>query len=110
MENSARSASKWYHYPLAFLAGMFLTNFVPHFVNGISGDPFPSPFSDPPGKGLSSPLTNVIWALTNLVVGYLLFRTSRINSKTWGKLIIFFAGMVFISVMLSMEFAKKASS
>ena len=39
---------KWYHYVTAFFAGMFLANAVPHFVNGVSGNPFPSPFADPP--------------------------------------------------------------
>jgi len=27
---------KWYHYIAAFFAGGFLTNAVPHLVNGIS--------------------------------------------------------------------------
>ena len=35
---------KWYHYLAAFFAGFFLANAVPHFVHGVSGDPFPSPF------------------------------------------------------------------
>ena len=51
-----------------------LANAVPHFVHGISGDRFPTPFAHPPGKGLSSATVNVIWALLNLVVGYFLFR------------------------------------
>jgi hypothetical protein len=42
-----------------FFAGAFLANFVPHFVHGISGDRFPTPFANPPGKGLSSPTLNV---------------------------------------------------
>ena len=53
----------WLHYIACFFAGMFLTNVVPHFVHGISGDRFPTPFAHPPGKGLSSPLVNVLWAL-----------------------------------------------
>lgn len=53
----------WYHYPSSFGAGMFLANFFPHFIKGITGDPFPTPFSNPPGKGLSSPLTNILWSL-----------------------------------------------
>ena len=64
----------WYSYLAAFFAGAFLANAVPHFVHGISGDPFPSPFAKPPGKGLSSPTVNVLWALFNLIAGTLLFR------------------------------------
>ncbi len=45
----------WYHYLACFFAGAFLANAVPHFVQGISGERFPSPFATPPGKGLSSP-------------------------------------------------------
>jgi hypothetical protein len=48
----------------SFFAGMFLANAIPHFVNGVSGDRFPTPFANPPGKGLSSPTVNVAWALT----------------------------------------------
>jgi hypothetical protein len=98
---------KWYHYIMVFLAAAFLANFVPHFVNGISGIPFPSPFSNPPGRGLSSPLTNVIWAFINFIAGYLLLRFSRMNSKNILALIIFFLGMVIMSIQLSLTFADK---
>ena len=70
----------WYHYIACFFAGMFLANVVPHFVHGISGDRFPTPFAHPPGKGLSSPTVNVLWALLNLVVGYILFRVGKVSS------------------------------
>ena len=40
----------WYNYIACFFAGIFLANFVPHFVHGISGDRFPTPFAHPPGK------------------------------------------------------------
>ena len=36
---------KWYHYVATFFAGVFLANTIPHFVNGISGNLFPSPFA-----------------------------------------------------------------
>ena len=99
---------KWYHYIAGFFAGGFLTNAIPHFVNGISGNAFPSPFANPPGQGLSSPLTNVLWALFNLLVGYLLFRGSKINSKTKMGLVVFFVGMILISIMSSIVFMDKA--
>jgi hypothetical protein len=99
---------KWYHYIAAFFAGAFLTNVVPHFVNGISGNPFPTPFADPPGKGLSSPLTNVLWALFNLIIGYLLLRVSKMNSRNKPAVIIFFAGIAAISIMASIAFLDKA--
>ncbi len=61
---------KWYHYIACFFAGMFLANAVPHFVMGVTSVPFPTPFADPPGKGLSSPAINVLWGMFNLVVGW----------------------------------------
>jgi hypothetical protein len=96
---------KWYHYIACFFAGMFIANMVPHFIQGISGLAFPTPFSNPPGKGLSSPTVNVLWGLFNLIVGYVLFRAGKIsNSKIW-SVIIFFAGILLMSVMLSHGFA-----
>lgn len=97
----------WYHYLACFFAGMFLANVVPHFVHGISGDRFPTPFARPPGKGLSSPMVNVVWALFNLVVGYVLFRAGKVGSGGDLGLVVFFAGIVAISVMSSVRFAEK---
>src|ERR1035437_10215080 len=99
---------KWYHYIAGFFAGAFLTNAVPHFVNGISGNAFPTPFANPPGQGLSSPLTNVLWAIFNLLAGYILFRVSRLNSKSKLGLFLFFLGIVLISILSSITFMDKA--
>ncbi len=100
---------KWYHYVAAFFAGMFLANAVPHFVNGISGNPFPTPFADPPGQGLSAPIVNIIWGLFNITVGYLLFRYSKISHRNKLALVIFFLGIITISVMLSIAFSDKVT-
>jgi len=97
----------WYNYIACFFAGMFLANVAPHFVHGISGDRFPTPFAHPPGKGLSSPTINVIWALVNLVVGYILFRVGKVSRGDDSALVIFFAGIAAMSTMLSVRFAKK---
>lgn len=109
MENSETTtvSIKWYHYLAAFFAGFFLANVVPHFIHGISGDAFPTPFANPPGKGLSPPLVNTLWALFNLVVGYILLRVSKVSPKNKGLLITFFAGILLISIMLSIAFADK---
>ena len=98
---------KWYHYVACYFAGLFLANTIPHFVHGVSGDPFPSPFANPPGKGLSSPLVNVLWGLANLVVGYVLARIGRVFKSNVIALIIFFAGVALISIQLAVVFAGK---
>jgi hypothetical protein len=90
-----------------FFAGMFLANTVPHFVHGISGDRFPTLFAHPPGKGLSSPTVNVVWALFNLVIGYILFRVGKVATGDNSALVAFFAGIVAMSTILSVRFAQK---
>ena len=97
----------WYDYIACFFAGMFLTNAVPHFVHGVSGDRFPTPFAHPPGKGLSSPTVNVVWALFNLAVGYILFRVGKVSTGDYAVLVIFFAGVALLSTMSSVRFAEK---
>ena len=97
----------WYHYIACFFAGMFLANAVPHFVHGISGDRFPTPFAHPRGRGLSSPTVNVAWALANLMAGTILFRVGKIWSGDNLALVIFFAGIAAISTILSVRFKKK---
>lgn len=97
----------WYQYVACFFAGAFLANVVPHFVHGISGDRFPTPFANPPGKGLSSPTVNVVWALANLVIGYLLFRAGEVMGGGNLSLAVFFAGIAAISIPMSVRFAKK---
>lgn len=99
---------QWYLYVASFFAGVFLANAVPHFVQGISGNKFPSPFSKPPGKGLSSPTVNVIWALFNVLVGYVLLWVGQVHlSGNIPSLIVFFIGAAAMSIMLSINFQKK---
>lgn len=62
----------WNHYLAYFFGGAFLTNAIPHFVSGVMGRPFQSPFATPRGEGLSSSTTNVVWGAANLVVAYFL--------------------------------------
>ena len=97
----------WYNYVACFFAGAFLSNVVPHFVHGISGDRFPTPFAKPPGRGLSSPTVNVVWSWLNLVVGYVLLRAGRVSSENYATLIVLLAGIIFISTVLSFRFRQK---
>jgi hypothetical protein len=63
---------QWSHYISYFFAGAFLTNALPHFISGVMGRPFQTPFAKPPGEGLSSSTVNVLWGVFNFVVGYVL--------------------------------------
>ncbi|WP_184547103.1 hypothetical protein [Mucilaginibacter sp. FT3.2] len=98
---------EWYQYLSAFFAGAFFANTIPHFVHGISGNKFPTPFAKPPGVGLSSSTINVIWALFNLVVTYLLFMASKLDNAHPLLLLVFFAGIAAMAIMLSIRFKSK---
>ena len=97
----------WYFYLLEFLAGAFLANGVPHFVQGVSGNPFQSPFASPPGVGESSPLSNALWGFGNLVLGALLLHYFWPQGDTpvvgW---IVVGLGALVMSVQLSVHFGK----
>jgi hypothetical protein len=90
-----------------FAAGLFLTNGVPHFIYGISGRRFQSPFASPPGVGESPPLVNVLWGMANLVVGYLLIAGvgDFHNGLTFDAL-AFGLGAASIAVVLSWHFGR----
>lgn len=64
----------WYNYLAHFIAGAFLANGIPHFVQGICGNKFQTPFASPPGVGESSALINVVWGWFNFLVGGVLLR------------------------------------
>jgi hypothetical protein len=55
-----------------FFAAVFLVNGIPHFVHGVSGESFQSPFASPPGVGVSSSMVNVLWGSFNFIVGNIL--------------------------------------
>jgi hypothetical protein len=64
----------WYDYLAHFFAGAFIANGVPHFVQGICGNKFQTPFASPRGVGESSAIVNVIWGFFNFTVGGVLLR------------------------------------
>jgi hypothetical protein len=97
----------WQFYLCAFFAGVFLTNAIPHFVQGVSGNKFPTPFAKPPGKGLSSALVNVVWGLLNAIIGTFLFIHSAIKAETTWLWVTFFVGAALIAIPISGHFSKK---
>src|SRR5580692_12741484 len=98
---------RWYHYVAYFFGGAFLANAVPHFVSGVSGRPFQSPFASPPGEGLSSSTVNVLWGLLNLVVGYLLVcRVGHFGLRQTPHVVAFGVGILAISVMAARGFGR----
>ncbi|MFY0254565.1 hypothetical protein ACDQ55_11480 [Chitinophaga sp. 30R24] len=98
---------EWQQLLADFFAGIFLANAVPHFVHGISGNKFPTVFSKPRGVGLSSPTTNVLWALFNLMIGYVLAKRGHVSSEEPATIVTLFIGIAAISLLLSKRFQKK---
>ena len=98
---------RWNHALAYFFGGAFLANTIPHFVSGVSGHPFQSPFAHPPGEGLSSATVNVVWGFANLVVAYLLLvRVGRYDLRNWAHVGITFVGILVMSVMLAHAFGR----
>ena len=97
----------WLHTIAYFFAGIFLTNGVPHFVSGLMGRPFQTPFGKPPGKGLSSSTTNVAWGFFNFAVGYVLaFKVGNFDLHTTDKVVALGTGVLLIGVFSARTFGR----
>jgi hypothetical protein len=98
---------RWYHYVAYFFAGSFLANAIPHFVSGVTGHPFQSPFASPPGEGLSSATINVAWGFLNLAVGYVLVcRVGSFQLRQTRHVVVLGLGILLMGIMLSRAFGK----
>ncbi len=90
-----------------FFGGIFLTNAIPHFVSGLMGRPFQSPFAKPPGKGLSSATVNVLWGFFNALVGYLLVAHAGVfHPRATSHIIAFGLGALLISIFSARHFGQ----
>jgi hypothetical protein len=98
---------KWYHYLAYFFGGAFLANAVPHFMMGVTGHPFQSPFASPPGEGLSSALINVLWGFFNVVVGYvLLARVGNFELRKTVHFVVAGLGALIMGILLAHSFGR----
>ena len=98
---------EWYAYLAYFFAGAFLANGVPHFVSGITGKRFQSPFASPPGVGESSPVVNVIWGLVNFFAGYaLIFGVNEFCLGFTREVLMVAIGAVVAAVFLAGYFGR----
>jgi len=96
---------RWYHCVAYFFGGAFMANAVPHFVSGVTGHPFQSPFASPPGQGLSTSTTNVLWGLLNLAVAYvLLSRVGTFDMRKTTHAVVFGVGVLIMSLLASRHF------
>lgn len=97
----------WLVYTSYFFGGVFLANGVPHFVSGMMGRPFQSPFAKPSGKGLSSSTVNVLWGLVNFVLAYLLIaRVGYFDLHAMDHIVPVGVGVLLISVISARLFGR----
>ena len=95
----------WIAYIAHFIAAAFLTNGVPHFVNGVCGRSFRFPFA-PPAK-TASPTANVIWGWANFFIAFLLFANiGPLYIGTPGDTIFVAAGALVTGVVLARIFER----
>jgi len=99
-------STRWYHLVAYFFAGLFLMNALPHLGNGVSGHAFQSPAATPPGVGLSSSTSNVLWAFCNLAVGYALCRVGTFSLRKTPHALLFGLGALLASVYLARYFGR----
>lgn len=97
----------WLHEASYFFGGLFLANAVPHFVSGMMGRAFQSPFAKPPGEGLSSSTVNVLWGFFNAAVGYLLvFRVGDFGVKNTCDVLACGIGALLIALFSARHFGR----
>jgi hypothetical protein len=97
----------WLHLASWFFGGAFLANSVPHFVSGVRGEPFQSPFAKPPGQGLSSSTVNVLWGFLNLVVGYVLIcRVGDFDLRSTRDAAALGLGVLALSLPMARQFGR----
>jgi hypothetical protein len=96
----------WYYYVLHFIAGALLANGVPHFVQGICGNRFQSPFASPPGEGESSAIINVVWGWFNLAVAGVLLTLFPPGPPLIGSWVALAVGALISALWLAMHFGK----
>ncbi|MDR3413239.1 MAG: hypothetical protein P4L87_20185 [Formivibrio sp.] len=97
----------WLVYLSYLLGGAFFANAIPHFVSGMMGRPFQSPFAKPSGEGLSSSTVNVLWGFVNLVIAYLLIaRVGDFDPHAADQVIAVGVGILLIGVLSARLFGR----
>jgi hypothetical protein len=90
-----------------FFGGIFLANAVPHYVSGVMGRSFQSPFAKPSGRGLSSSTVNLLWGSFNVVIGYVLvLRVGDFDVRSTSNVLALAVGALLISLFAARHFGQ----
>ena len=88
-----------------FLGGALIANGLPHFINGMSGRAFPTPFARLSGQSESSATSNVLWGACNFAAGYaLLIRPGAFDAHAIADVIAAGAGALLLALFLARRF------
>jgi hypothetical protein len=97
----------WLHDLAYFFGGAFLANALPHYISGVMGRSFQSPFAKPPGKSLSSSTVNVLWGFANLVVAYcLILHVGQFDFRATDHITSLGLGFLLMGVMAARTFGR----
>jgi hypothetical protein len=97
----------WLYLVSYFIGGCFFCNAIPHYVSGLMGHPFQSPFAKPPGEGLSSSTVNVLWGFTNLAIAYLLIcRVGDFSLRSMADVAALGLGFLLMGLMSARHFGR----
>ncbi len=103
----AVSTMNWLHLVSYFFGGCFLSNAVPHFVSGVMGRAFQSPFAKPSGQGLSSSTVNVLWGVFNFAVAYVLIcRVGEFSLRSTAQVAALGGGFLLMGLMAAHHFGR----
>jgi len=86
----------WQLYVYSFIAGLLGANGVPHFVKGIVGEKYQTPFGNP-----STAVVNVVWGWANFVVGVLFLYFAHTHAHRLRALIMVALGSLLMSLLLA---------
>lgn len=101
----------WLCLPAYFFAGAFFANAVPHFVSGVLGRTFPTPFASPPFRGPSPPHVNVLYALGNLGAAYvLLTRVGSFDPRSAVHAGAFGLGLALMALLVTRSLARSQTT
>jgi hypothetical protein len=97
----------WLNDAAYLLGGGLLANGVPHFVSGVMGQAFQSPFAKPPGQGLSSSTVNVLWGSLNFAAAYgLIAHVGLFDIRAADNALAFGAGVLLSGVLAARLFGR----
>ena len=88
----------------SFLSGVFIANGVPHFVKGVTGEKFFTPFNR---KEFSSARTNAMFGVANFIIGGIFLYFGHIDTHVLAAGVAFAVAVAFIATSNSIIFTRR---